>query len=199
MNRSLLSAKSYEEMTDPVKLKDGSDSHYALGLFVRTAMNHQVYEHSGEVSGFVSENLVFPADKAAIAVLTNQDASPAAGAIGRALAPLVLGITPDQSTSRAEAQARDIFTGLQQGKIDRSLYTENCNAYFDDQALADFKSSLEGLGSPSVFKQVAESLRGGMSFHAFRVEFPNSAQHLEVTTYTMPDGKLEQYLVIPGQ
>jgi D-alanyl-D-alanine carboxypeptidase len=199
MNRSLLSAKSYEEMADAVKLKDGSSSHYALGLFVRNIKGHTVYEHSGEVSGFVSENMVFPDDKAAIAVLTNQDASPAASAIAQAIIPLILDIAPDQSAGRAEQQAREIFVGLQQGRIDRSLYTENCSAYFDEQALADFKSSLKPLGEPSVFKQVAESLRGGMSFHAFRVEFPNNPQHLEVTTYTMPDGKLEQYLVIPAE
>ena len=199
INRSLLSAKSYQEMADTVKLKDGSDSHYALGLFVRAVAEHPAYEHSGEVSGFVSENVVFPADKAAIAVLTNQDASPAAGAIARQLAPLILGAAPDQSASRAEEQARQIFAGLQQGRIDRSLFTANCNAYFGEQALADFASSLKPLGQPSAFTQTREALRGGMTFHAFRVEFPSHAQQLEVTTYTMPDGKLEQYLVIPAQ
>src|ERR1700733_13558463 len=112
MDRSLLSAKSYDEMAQSVKLKDGSDSNYGLGLFVRTQFDRPMYEHSGEVSGFVSENLVFPTDKAAIAVLTNQDASPAAAGIGRALAPIVLGIAPDQAASRAESQAREIFAGL---------------------------------------------------------------------------------------
>jgi hypothetical protein len=38
-----------------------------------------------------------------------------------------------------------------------------------------------------------------MTFRVFNVVFPDSRQHLQVTTYTMPDGKLEQYLVIPGQ
>jgi len=199
MNRSLLTAKSYDEMEDPVKLKDGGDSHYGLGLFVRSIANHQAFEHSGEVSGFVSENIVFPADKAAIVVLTNQDASPAASAIARAVAPLLLASTSATNTGKsAEQQAREIFTGLQQGKIDRSLFTENCSAYFDQQALGDFESSLKPLGEPSVFHQTAESLRGGMTFHAFQVEFSDNAQHLEVTTYTMPDGKLEQYLVIPA-
>jgi len=199
MNRSLLSEKSYDEMTDPVKLKGGPSSNYGLGVFVRTTLDRPMYEHSGEVSGFVSENMVFPMDKAAIAVLTNQDASPAAAGIARALTPLVLGITPDQGASRAEQQARGIFTGLQQGKIDRSLFTENCNAYFGEQGLADFESSLKPLGQPSVFKQTREDLRGGMTFRAFDVEFSDNAQHLQVTTYTMPDGKLEQYLVIPAQ
>jgi D-alanyl-D-alanine carboxypeptidase len=197
MVRSLLDAKSYDEMFAPVNLKSGESSHYALGLFVRDTNGHVTYEHSGEVSGFVSDNVVFPNDKAAIAVLTNQDASPAAGGIARALVPLVLGSTGSASAT-AEAQAREIFAGLQQGKIDRSLFTENCNAYFDAQALGDFASSLAPLGEPSSFKQTTEELRGGMTFRSFAVEFAKSAQKLRVTTYTMPDGKLEQYLVIPN-
>jgi CubicO group peptidase (beta-lactamase class C family) len=199
MDRSLLSQKSYDEMFDPVVLKGGENSHYALGLFVRNEGGHTAYEHSGEVSGFVSENVVFPNDKAAIAVLTNQDASPAAAGIARALTPLVLGTNGAASPmAEAEKQAREIFVGLQQGKIDRSLFTANCNAYFDKTARGDFESSLAPLGAPATFNQIADELRGGMTFRAFAVEFANSPQRVRVTTYTMPDGKLEQYLVIPN-
>ena len=198
MNRSLLAPKSYDELFNPVKLKDGTDTHYALGLSVRTAMGRTFYEHSGEVSGFVSDNVVFPEDKAAIAVLTNQDAARAASIIARGLGPIVLGVDTEAPTE-AEKQALEVYLGLEQGKIDRALFTENCNAYFSAQALADFQSSLSPLGRPSALKQIAEELRGGMTFRVFNVVLPDSTQHLQVTTYTMPDGKLEQYLVIPGQ
>ena len=197
MNRSLLAAKSYDEMFAPVLLKDGSSSHYGLGLFVSDLQGHAELEHSGEVSGFVAENMVFPKDKLAIAVLTNQDASRAAGVIGRELAPLLLGIEKT-TPGAAEAQALELFENFQQGKIDRSLFTPWCNAYFDAQALGDFASSLGPLGKPASVKQVTEELRGGMTFRVFRVTFPNSSQVLAITTYTEPDGKLEQYLVIPG-
>ena len=196
MNRSLLDPKSYAEMFAPVMLKDGSSSHYGLGLFVRDLSGHAYYEHSGEVSGFVSENMVFPKEKLAIAVLTNQDASSAAGMMGRELAPLLLGISAE-TPSAAEAQAWQLFENFQQGKIDRSLFTPWCNAYFDTQALADFRSSLEPLGQPASVRQTTEELRGGMTFRSFTVTFANSARRLRITTYTMPDGKLEQYLVIP--
>lgn len=201
MNRSLLDAQSYDEMFAPVMLKSGENSHYALGLFVSEKEGRLEYEHSGEVSGFVAENVVFPREKAAIAVLTNQDASPAAAGIAKQLAPLVLGEAEGESSgsAAAESQARKIFLGLQQGKIDRSLFTANCNAYFNMQALGDFRSSLGSLGRPSSFKQTAEELRGGMTFRSFAVQFADSLQKLRVTTYTMPDGKLEQYLVIPAQ
>lgn len=199
MNRSLLDQKSYDEMFAPVNLKNGESSQYALGLFVRDTNGHITYQHDGEVSGFVSDNVVFPAEKAAIVVLTNQDASPAAGGIAKALGPLVLGLNGDEfPAAAAEAQAREIFVGLQQGKIDRSLFTENCNAYLGAQALGDFESSLAPLGAPSSFTQSAEELRGGMTFRSFSVEFAKSPPKVRVTTYTMPDGKLEQYLVIPA-
>ena len=131
-------------------------------------------------------------------VLTNQDAARAASIIGHGLAPIVLGVD-NEAPSEAEKQALEIFIGLQQGKIDRALFTPNCNAYFGQQALGDFQSSLSPLGRPSAMKKTAEELRGGMSFRVFSVVLPDSTQHLQVTTYTMPDGTLEQYLVIPGQ
>lgn len=198
MDRSLLAPESYKQMFTSVKLKDGTDSHYGLGLFTTPLSGHAALEHSGEVSGFVSENIVFPDDKAAIVVLTNQDASPAAAAIGRQLTPIVLGINT-QAAAQAETQALTIFKGLQQGRIDRALFTDNCNAYFDQQALGDFSSSLKPLGDPDTFHQVADDLRGGMTFRVFAVTFKASTQRLRVTTYTMPNGKLEQYLVIPVQ
>jgi D-alanyl-D-alanine carboxypeptidase len=71
MNRSLLAPKSYDEMFAPVMLKSGENSHYALGLFIASLDGHAEYEHTGEVSGFTAENMVFPADKLAITVLTN--------------------------------------------------------------------------------------------------------------------------------
>ena len=35
-----------------------------------------------------------------------------------------------------------------------------------------------------------------MTFHAFQITYPN--KRLRLTTYTYPDGKLEQYLVAPS-
>ena len=196
MDRTLLTAKSYDELETPVQLRDGTNTHYALGLEVGSLDGHPYLAHSGEVSGFVDENMVFPRDKVAIVVLTNEDASRAAGGIARNLAPLLLGITK-QTAADAQTQALQIFEGLQQGKIDRSLFTDWCNAYFDQQALDDFQSSLAPLGKPASLEQTGQSLRGGMTFRAFRVTFPSSSQVLTVTTYTEPDGKLEQYLVMP--
>ena len=198
MNQSLLQPASYAEMFKPVMLKDGKSSGYGLGFFIRNDNGVSMYEHSGEVSGFVSENVVFPQQKAAITVLTNEMATSAAGIITKALAPIVLGAAEH---TPAETRALTILTGLQAGKIDRSQLTEFCSAYFDQQALADFASSLAPLGKPLNIQQTTEELRGGMTFHVFHVSFATPAPHgtnITITTYEIPDGRLEQYLVIPA-
>jgi D-alanyl-D-alanine carboxypeptidase len=135
-----------------------------------------------------------------VTVLTNEDASSAAGALGRKIAPLVLGGASGKGLSNAgaaEKRALDIFTGLQDGKLDRSQLTAFCDAYFTQEAVDDFASSLKPLGTPTSFKQASEGKRGGMTYRVFHVGFPN--KELRVTVYEMPDGKLEQYLVMaPG-
>jgi D-alanyl-D-alanine carboxypeptidase len=183
-------------MFTEVKLKDGKGTGYGLGVQVGDRNGHRFIEHGGEVSGFVSENIVFPDDKAAVTVLTNEDASSAAGALGRRIGPLVLGGSSGVESAAAEKRALDIFTGLQDGKLDRSQLTALCDAYFTAEAVEDFASSLKPLGVPSSFKQVAEEKRGGMTFRAFNVSFPG--KQVRVTVYEEPDGKLEQYLVIPA-
>jgi CubicO group peptidase (beta-lactamase class C family) len=201
MNRTLLAPASYDAMFTEVKLKDGKGTGYGLGVEVGVRDGHRYIEHGGEVSGFVSENIVFPDDKAAVTVLTNEDASSAAGALGRKIAPLVLGgasamgVGKADETAAAEKRAQDIFIGLQDGKLDRSQLTAYCDGYFTQEAVEDFASSLKPLGTPTSFKQTSESKRGGMTFRAFNVGFPD--RQLRVTVYEMPDGKLEQYLVMP--
>ncbi|MDT7814940.1 MAG: D-alanyl-D-alanine carboxypeptidase [Acidobacteriaceae bacterium] len=200
IDRSLLKPASYDEMFREVKLKDGEGTGYGLGVEVENRNGHRVIFHSGEVSGFVSANTVYPDDKAAVTVLTNEDASAAAGAIAKDVAGLLLSPAAAEdgieARAKAEARALGIFTGLEDGELDRSQLTPYCNAYFSPEAVTDFASSLKPLGAPKEFKQVKEEQRGGMTFRVFRAKFPE--QDLVVTTYEMPDGKLEQYLVIPA-
>ena len=194
MNRSLLEPASYVQMLTPILLKNGANTGYGLGVNLGKRDGHNFIEHSGEVSGFVSENIVFPDDHAAVVVLTNEMATHAARLIADRIMPMVLGL-PASAPTREEAQALAIFNGLADGHIDRSLFTSYCNAYFSQQTVEDFASSLKPLGPPLSFKETKQEARGGMMFRIFNVTFPD--RELKVTTYQMPDGKLEQYLVIP--
>ncbi|HET7322639.1 MAG TPA: serine hydrolase domain-containing protein, partial [Longimicrobiaceae bacterium] len=70
IDQSLLSPASYHALESEVPLKNGVGTGYALGLDVGMQGGHRVLEHSGEVSGFTAENMVFPDDGAAVVVLT---------------------------------------------------------------------------------------------------------------------------------
>jgi D-alanyl-D-alanine carboxypeptidase len=194
IRHGLLTPASYRELQREVVLNNGAGTGYALGLDVGMQGDHFMLEHSGEVSGFTAENIVFPDDSAAIVVLTNQDAAPASGAIANQIATALFA-TDDKLAASRTAQARAIFDGLQRGTVDRSLFTSNANAYFSDRAIKDFQSSLAPLGTPTGFVQTRQSLRGGMTGRSYRVTFPNRV--LRVWTFEMPDGKLEQYQVAP--
>lgn len=191
---SVLSPASYRALFGETRLKSGAASNYALGEFVQMSNGHFLVEHSGEVSGFTAENLVYPEDSAAIVVLTNQDAAPASGALGSQIARLIF-TTEDALAASRTAQAKAIFEGLQKGTVDRSLFTVNANAYFSDVALGDFASTLAPLGAPTGFVQTGTQKRGGMTLRVYRVTLPN--QTLRVWTYETADGKLEQYQVAP--
>ena len=200
MNRTLLAPASYTAMETETKLRNGQGIGYGLGVAVGYRSGHRVVAHGGEVGGFVASNTVFPDDKIAVVVLTNQEASSAAGAIGRAISMLLLPATPTTfgDPGPAEAQMRAILGGLQEGRIDRSLFTADGNFYFDDVAMGDFRTSLGPLGAIKTFRQTGTSLRGGMTYRGFEVEFADGTK-VTLSTYTMPDGKIEQFLVdAPG-
>jgi len=193
IDQKLLKPASYQEFETEVLLKNGLGTHYGLGLNVRSEFGHRSLSHGGEVMGFTSDNLIFPDERVAVLVLTNQDASAAAEAIASGIAPLLLA-SDDPATPEKLAQARKIFEGLQHGTIDRSLFTDDANFYFNEQTLRDFASSLGPLGIPEEFVQVSQRLRGGMKLRVYNIKFPKT--ELRGVIYEMPDGMLEQYQIV---
>jgi D-alanyl-D-alanine carboxypeptidase len=192
IQQTVLSPASYKEMETAVLLKNGAPTGYGLGVRVSLVDGHRVLEHSGEVSGFTAENIVLPDDKISIVVLTNQDAAEAASQIGGQVKLAVWKSTNPQDHI-ADERVRKVYEGLQQGKIDRSLFTDNANSYFTDRALKDYASSLGPLGTPRSFTRAAASLRGGMKERTYEVGYP--AKNLGIVIYEMPDGRFEQFLV----
>ena len=189
---TILKPESYKEMFTEIKTKDGKGTHYGLGVHIGDDNGHRVIDHSGEVTGFVADNVVLPDDGVAVVTLTNHMAS-GAGQIADMIVAAVAGLKEQPS---AQQQALAIYHDLQQGRIDRSLLAPNLSDYFDAQTIADFRNSLAPLGEPLVFLQTRESLRGGMTFRSFSIAYPG--KRLRLTTYTYPDGKLEQYLIEPA-
>jgi CubicO group peptidase (beta-lactamase class C family) len=192
IEQKLLKPSSYREIETEVLLQSGLGTQYGLGIDVLSESDRRALAHGGEVSGFTAQNIVFPDDRVAVVVLTNQDAARAAPEISRQISTLLLSSEDPAAVAKTE-QARKMFEGLQHGTIDRSLFTENANSYFNEQALKDFASGLAPLGVPQEFVQTRQVLRGGMTLRVYQLKF--AKQMLRVWTYEMPDGKLEQYQV----
>ncbi len=195
IDRKLLKPSSYLALGTETLLKDGLGTNYGLGVTVTSPGGHRGLSHGGGISGFTTSNIVFPDDRVAVVVLTNLDSGGASGPIASGIPPLLFAAN-DATTAAKLAQAKDIFEGLQEGKIDRTLFTDNANGYFSEQALEDFKNSLGPLGKWDSFTQTSQSLRGGMTARVYIVRFGQKT--IRAWTYEMPDGKLEQFQVAVG-
>ena len=196
IDQKVLKPSSYTQMSTDTLLKNGLSTRYGLGVFLASNNGRRVLSHGGEVSGFTAENTVFPDDRTAIVVLTNQDAAGASDVITGAIIPLLFA-SSDAATPAKTEQARKIFDGLQKGTIDRSLFTDNANFYFSETALKDFASSLAPFGTPQTFSQVSQSLRGGMTLRVYIARFANG-KALRIWTFELSDGHLEQYQIAPA-
>ena len=192
IERKLLRPESWAEMQREVMLTSGAGTRYGLGVGIATVDGRRVISHGGEVSGFTARNEVYPDERAAIVVLTNLDASDASSQIATKVATSLFS-SNDPGREKALDAAKAIFAGLQRGKVDRSLFTANANAYFSAEAIRDFADTLRPLGTPKEFTQASQSLRGGMTARRYRVVTPSKT--LRISTFWMPDGKLEQYIV----
>lgn len=192
IDQTIMKPASYRALETEVPLTSGAGSRYGLGVSVGSVDGRRMISHGGEVSGFTATNQVFPDDRAAVIVLTNIDAANASEQIATNVARTLFA-TSDPGTPKTTDQMRRMFDDLQKGRIDRAQLTSNANAYFTTQAVADFASSLGPLGKPQEFTQSAQSLRGGMTLRRYRIKFPNKT--LRLTTFLMPDGKIEQYQI----
>ncbi|MBB3121684.1 serine hydrolase domain-containing protein [Pseudoduganella violacea] len=72
MHGALLNSTSRKAIATENLLSGGTGTNYGLGLFVRMTPEGRLrWDHGGEVSGFRSQNTIFPNDDMAIVVLTN--------------------------------------------------------------------------------------------------------------------------------
>jgi len=194
INRTLLKPASYRELETEVLLNDGSPTGYALGISVGHRDGHRVLSHGGEVSGFTSTSAIFPDDRIAIVVLTNQDAAEASSVIARGISEKLLASAADP---KEDALVTQVLKDLAQGKVERSLFTANANAYFNDQALQDYAGSLSPLGALQTVTQKSTGLRGGMTYRDYTAQYEKKA--LTISIYEMPGGKIEQFLIRPEE
>jgi D-alanyl-D-alanine carboxypeptidase len=179
-------------LAQEVVLTSGAGSGYGLGVGIELKGDRRVISHGGEVSGFTAENRVYPEDRAAIVVLTNQDAVDAASTIADKIAELIF-VSASPADAQMLARVTGILEGLRKGRIDRSLFTSNANAYFSEQALKDISTGLKRLGAVKEIKPVRQGLRGGFVTRVYRAVLARKT--LRIVTRALPDGTIEQYML----
>jgi CubicO group peptidase (beta-lactamase class C family) len=204
LDRSLVPADDWAAQETTAKLTDGKDTNYGLGVFVRDSGGRRAITHGGESVGFLSANNVYPAERAAIVVMTNSWSGNAYSRILRDVAKIVLPPPPaavPEATQEAQAKrARTVYDQLRSGRLDRSLLTANANYYFTPQAIADFGSSLGPLGEPVGFEPSGPPvLRGGFVIQGYTVKYPGRTLNLSTFYEPGTDGRIEQFLVSPGE
>ena len=201
INRTLLPAEDWATQETTIKLNDGKDTNYGLGVYNRTVDGRKVISHGGEAVGFLSNNAVYPDDRAAIVVLTNSWSASAHSRIARELAKIVLPKPQQDVVAQAQAaRARAVYDQLRAGKLDRSQLTEDANYYFTERAIADFGTSLGPLGTPTSFEPSgAPVLRGGFVIQGYTIRYPGRTLSLSTFYEPGPNGRIEQFLVSPGE
>jgi D-alanyl-D-alanine carboxypeptidase len=195
MNGAVLKPALLKELTTEVHLKNGAGTGYGLGLGIASQNGRRVWAHGGGTSGFISSNTTYPDDRLAITVFTNQD-DPAAQDIARDLRRILLAPERDPASANSLELIKTVYAQLSSGKLDRSLLTNDANAYFTPEALADYAASLKPLGAPVSIEETSATERGGMSYRYYKVK--TVSKELTISTFIMPEGKLDQFLVYPA-
>jgi len=193
MNRSLLDQQSYDAFYKSVKLNDGRDSNYSLGLGVFDGHQHSdlghgrfTLEHGGGGPGYVSESRVWPNNKFAIVALTNSDWTNRDDPVDR-VAYLLL--PPEED----EKRARKIVEEFRAGKIDRSLFTDDANFYLNPEVLAEQKAGLAKMGPIRAFDLQSEILRKDRQRKLWRIVAAHGV--LNAVEFDLPDGKIQEFMV----
>ncbi len=198
INRTLVPADDWAAQETTAKLNDGTAIANGLGVFVSNSSGRKAVTHGGESVGFLATNAVYPAERAAITVMTNSWSGNAYSRISREIAKIVLP-APEAVTAPATARARTVYDQLRRGGIDRSLLTKNANYYFTPQAVADYRSSLAPLGEPTSFEPNSKpNPRGGFTIQSYTIKYPGRTLNLS-TFYEPAGGRIEQFLVSPGE
>ena len=187
----LLRPKEAAQAVLAPKLADGSQSSYALGMFIATQGERTMLYHVGQGLGFLAVNRIYPKEQAAIVVLTNDSSSAAFAHIAERLAYIVVPPTT------LDAQARALFKSIQVNRLDRRLVSSDFDTYFDARRSREAARTLGPLGEPESFDLRSEDQADGLTTRVYAISVRN--RHLRLVEQVLADGRIESLEVHAGQ
>jgi CubicO group peptidase (beta-lactamase class C family) len=109
----ILSDSMYQEYVTPVRLNDGTNTHYAKGITVTDQNGRRMLEHDGGINGFFSENRYFPNENISIIVLINSTGSVKPVKVADFITEIIFG----KPSNKFHAYSGDLskFTGTYKG------------------------------------------------------------------------------------
>ncbi|WP_196137911.1 serine hydrolase [Aliikangiella sp. G2MR2-5] len=198
IDESLLSKFSMKQFTSQFINNNGIANSYGLGIAVSRTMGTKLISHSGAVSGSISMNRIYPEKNTSIIMFFAAypgTSSEQFGAIFKIekiiLSDLEKNNDKDDSKVALNKKVKKILKAFQAGRIERALFSENANFYFQKEVVADFAESLKGLGELVSVEEKATGHRGGMSYYAFDANFKNDS--LRIDLRVLRNGLIEQF------
>ena len=187
LTERILPARLIREETTAPTLADSGRSPYALGLFVSDRSGRLTWSHVGQGLGFLAGNTIFPAEGAAIVVLTNTSATASFADITDRIEYILL------PPIAVDARVRALIAGLQGGRLDRTALTPEFSAYLHMRRLRAFRASLAPLGGLAGLALVSTDVADGVTTR--RYDAVAGGRHLRVVWEETADGKTDDLTV----
>ncbi len=213
MSGKVFQPSTWQTVITPRLLNDSANSRYGGGQFIGARRGWMFLQHGGAVSGFLSNNLMLPAQRAAYITLASSERGPV---IGELNAPVRAFFYADSATGAdnytpppgsssvspvptiqgppAAEMATTIFKQLQAGVVDRKQFSDDCNNFLTAEMLKGAAERLAPLGTPSKTEVVDLGERGGMEVSLTNFTFGERV--ITALMYRKTNGIVDEYLLI---
>lgn len=212
MDGKVVSGEWLALMTTPRLLADSTESSYAAGLGIGRIGADTAWGHSGAVSGFAAQNIMVPATRSAVVVLSNTENNVPVARLWRVAGlPMRPPPPPDSTAPRRREQApppvpqvrgapaQEVATAmlaeLQAGKVNRSQLDGEFSWFLTDAKVKDIAARLGPFGAPTETRVLHTGERGGLEVTTTQFTFAN-AQKVNALMYRSPDGRVHEYLLL---
>lgn len=196
----LFKAETLEQMWTPVKLPDGTNTHYGFGWMITDLSGERAVGHGGDINGFNAYFVRVPSKHLAVAAFCN-----AAPGITELITARVLQVV-DKSLKPAEPKGindpdpatttrlRKVFDDILKGKIDQSAFDSRTLSILQGR-LAPLQNEVGEDGPTRKFYLTSTEMRGPRKVLIYYALLETRA--VQVTLILNEDGKISGMGVNP--
>lgn len=213
MSGKVFKPETWQMVITPRLLNDSANSGYGGGHFIGARRGWMWLQHGGAVSGFLANNMMLPAQKAAYITLAASERGPVVGQLGAPIRALFYAdsatgdnnYTPPAGSSSvspvpviqgppAQEMATALLKAIQAGTVDRKQLSADYNAFLTPALLKAASGRLAPMGEPSKIELADTGERGGMEVSFTNFTFGEKV--VSALMYRRPNGIVEEYLLI---